>query len=184
MTTNSLPAKPHGHQLRKHKLPTPEEMRRRFDYNPETGKIWQRTGTKYADRQPVRLYSQKGYNIISLRHNGHELKIRAHRAAFAIMEGRWPHLVDHKNNTRADNRWKNLQEISNRENIQKGQKVRKARYITRAKSAKSATGLTWHIGLISNGRPRSTNRRDFCQAIKVLQTWKAERKNETETLEP
>lgn len=57
-----------------------------------------------------------GYTQIQVNHQLYY----AHRLAFLFMLGRWPiGEVDHLNNTPADNSWKNLREVSHRENIKR-----------------------------------------------------------------
>lgn len=43
-------------------------------------------------------------------------KVGLHRLAFFYVNGRWPIQIDHINGNGADNRWKNLREVSGNEN--------------------------------------------------------------------
>ena len=105
-----LTARPHCHQLRKHSLPPIEWLRERYSYDPETGAI---TGPR---GKTVKSKVGNGYLRIAIAYNGRLVKLQQHRLAFALMQNRWPHLVDHINADRGDNRWCNLRESSNSEN--------------------------------------------------------------------
>lgn len=98
------PAVPH----RKRGRPTPEEVRAALCYDPETGLLtW--PGGKTAGR-----LTEDGYIKIGLfwRH------YLGHILAWVIMNGVWPtHKVDHENNVRNDNRWLNLREGTQSQNI-------------------------------------------------------------------
>lgn len=107
-----------------------EEVRRLFDYYPETGVlIWEHRdnvapqwNTRYAGQVAGSLNSL-GYR--SIRINGRPYF--AHRLAYLMMTGAWPtDGMDHKNGHRADNRWCNLrpatpaQNARNRKETQRG----------------------------------------------------------------
>lgn len=63
--------------------------------------------------KPAGGISAAGYVRISI--DG--VRYRAHRLAWFYMTGAWPsEQVDHKNGRRADNRWENLREASQRQN--------------------------------------------------------------------
>jgi len=104
-----LPDKPHCHQMRKHELPSAAEIRKRFSYEPITGII------RGPQRRPLGTKG-KPYARTSMPFKGQRIGLSLHRIAFAIMEGRWPHLIDHINGDKNDNSWRNLREVSSREN--------------------------------------------------------------------
>lgn len=97
------------------------ELKRRFHYNPETG-VFTRLVYRSANAQVGDIagnISPIGYHRINI--EGKEM--RSHRLAFLYMEGYLPeNEVDHRNGDRADNRWRNLREVSiacNRQNSAK-----------------------------------------------------------------
>jgi len=100
-----LTTKPHGHQLRKHSLPPIEWVKSRYSYDPATGEITGPTGKSYA----------QGNLRLNLRYNETRLSVLKRRIAFALMRGRWPHLITNINGDKTDNRWNNLRETSVRE---------------------------------------------------------------------
>jgi len=177
MTKSDLPSKPHGHQLRKHPLPPIEWLKKRFHYEPDTGELFHNPPDMFGNRTPLTTSTAAdGYKSVRITYGSHRLNVLSHRLAFAITHGHWPHLIDHRNGNRSDNRSENLQELSNRANVRKGRKVTKARYITRQKSQTAPCGKIWNITSKRNdGRQRHTSRRDFCQAVKLLQAWKAKK---------
>lgn len=60
------------------------------------------------------LHEATGYVIITYKNN----KIRAHRLAWAFVNGKWPEKqIDHKNNDRSDNRYENLREATIQQNM-------------------------------------------------------------------
>lgn len=102
-----------------------EELKRLYDYNPETGIFIQKTtrGGKIAGSIAGSLHSS-GY--IHIRFEGKPQK--AHRLAFLFMEGYIPEEVDHINRVRNDNRWANLKESSRSENNSNVKRKNKSGY--------------------------------------------------------
>ena len=93
-----------------------EHLRRKFVYDPETGKIFRRLGNEtYFERgrEAFRTDTPKGYLV-----GNFQRKIYlAHRIAWALFYGEWPQgQVDHLNGNRKDNRIRNLRIVSNQEN--------------------------------------------------------------------
>lgn len=92
----------------KHDIPT---LRRAFRYRPETGFIYETRESRHRGRRfrrRVGWLTEQGYRKITHQ----KAKYREHRLAFALMEGRWPENVDHRNCVRDDNRWANLREAT------------------------------------------------------------------------
>lgn len=105
----NIPAEPFGSQFRKHPLPPIEWLRERFSYDPATGDLVR--VDKFGSGKPLRSKTE-GYVFATVRYGGNSVRLLAHRVAFALMVGRWPHLVDHINGDKADNRWLNLRETT------------------------------------------------------------------------
>jgi len=116
---------------------TPEELRELLRYDPETGlltwldrplKFFHDNGGRYTAKSAQKIFKSlcagkpaltapnpAGY----LRGNLFGRSLMSHRAAFCLMEGRWPtHQIDHINGFRDDNRWCNLREATNQQNQQ------------------------------------------------------------------
>lgn len=101
---------------------TAEELRAQFRYDPETGQFWRlvfgRTSRRKISPKPERIPIEKlcksvsgcGYQYIMVNSQRH----RAHRLAWYYMTGEWPssYQIDHINNQRLDNRWKNLRKAT------------------------------------------------------------------------
>jgi len=85
-----------------------------LEYNPETGDLtWLVSRGRVKKGSRVQSINDKGY--YQLRYAGKLL--RAHRVAFYLMEGRWPTAIDHINGDRSDNRWLNLREAAQCDNM-------------------------------------------------------------------
>lgn len=122
-------------------------LREAVTYNPETGELtWLErpehhfpsarirncVNTRLAGKPAFAYRNLHGYLMGCLG----QQKVGAHRAAFALMTGRWPEQIDHINGDTTDNRWVNLREVSVVEN---------ARNAARSKRNKSGcTGVRWN----------------------------------------
>lgn len=104
-----------------------DDLRKRLSYDPTTGVLrWlpveatdrftRRWNTRFAGTIAGSL-AKRGYISITLRIGGRNYAFRAHRIAWAIVTGEWPDgEIDHRNNIRSDNRFKNLRQASHSEN--------------------------------------------------------------------
>ena len=104
----------------------PDYLRKRFDYDPETGiAIWLPRGsdeivlprirdawnTRYAGRQVGAICKELGYLQTSLGNKDTPKKsCRVHRLIWTWMTGEVPGLVDHIDRDKTNNRWKNLRD--------------------------------------------------------------------------
>jgi hypothetical protein len=99
-------------------LPTAEELKSVFHYDPETGEFLNKTDrarTPKAMSGMVAGYISKshGYRMLSWKNNA----LLGHRVAWTMHYGEWPiDEIDHINNIRFDNRIANLRQASKEEN--------------------------------------------------------------------
>ncbi len=98
---------------------TREQCASLLHYDPENGCIaWKvdRRGRWGIKAGMVAGYIDgEGYRRVRIGLKNHA----AHRLAFLLMTGAWPAgVVDHMNGDRTDNRWSNLRDVSNTENLQ------------------------------------------------------------------
>jgi hypothetical protein len=114
-------------------LPDIDELRNFLTYNPGTGEIVWRARPQDHFKASGKITAQTRCKQWNNRHAGTRAfatpnrdgylvghfrakLLYAHRVAFALTNGYWPELVDHKNGDPADNRWKNLRETDKRGN--------------------------------------------------------------------
>ena len=94
-----------------------------LDYDPLTGIFtWKvNTGKKQLAGKQAGTVDPKGYIAIDI----DDEKFRGHRLAWFYVYGVWPNKnIDHENGQRADNRIKNLRDITQRGNVHNQHKVR------------------------------------------------------------
>ena len=124
-------------------LPAPDIVRQMIRYEPDTGRLfwlkrpehlfleapnrslahsaalWNAT---FASKEAFTAINSEGYLTGALM----RIPMRAHRVAWALVTGAWPaEQIDHINGDRADNRWKNLREVSHALN-QRNMKISRA----------------------------------------------------------
>ncbi len=146
-------------------LPSPELLRQLLRYEPETGDMFWRPRTpdmfqssarsadwqckawnaKRADTPALSHINDSGYK----RGNIGGVSVRAHRAAWAIVHGRWPeHEIDHVNGDPLDNRLTNLREATSGENkTNRGAYSKTSPYI-----GVSPNGSRWAAGVRAKGK--------------------------------
>ena len=139
---------PHAAKLRKYELPPIRWFRERgYRYSSRSGVIIGPMGN------PLKDTNGAGYVRASFRFQGRRMAVSVHRLAFALREGRWPHMVDHIDGDRSNNQWRNLREITNGEN----RRPRNGRSVQRPKIRRDR-GVYWSCGFKRNGqRKRKTS---------------------------
>ena len=98
----------HAQKLRKRPEPSIEWLQRNIEYDPVTGQL----STKKRTLRSV-LNKTTGYETVNIKSS----PFLVHRLAFALMNGRWPITIDHINGDRTDNRWTNLRECDQTQNL-------------------------------------------------------------------
>ena len=98
-------------------LPKQAWVKEHFDYNPETCKLTRKKLISVKDRN--KLGSEVGNldpsGYLRTKVLGH--RVTVHAIIWCWMTGEWPtSIIDHKDRDRANNRWDNLREASQREN--------------------------------------------------------------------
>lgn len=96
-------------------LPTGDELRVLFSYDPMTGEFLWKDGHRKGLRADYKLKS--GYRKIGIKKYPYE----AHRLAWVYMTGRWPERIDHVDLDPSNNAFKNLREAlpwQNNANVQ------------------------------------------------------------------
>ncbi len=137
-----------------------ETIRSRLRYDPESGNLfWLESGNKRWDSRRAGTIagcpyehrkSGKAYIVIRI---GKSKSYLAHRIAFFLMTGKWPHLIDHANGNGCDNRWVNISDADRNVNARNamlqsrndtgipGVYLRGGRFRVIAKSEGKAKGL-------------------------------------------
>lgn len=95
----------------------PQDIGEFLDYCPETGLFHWKVdrGSRVAAGDVAGSVTDEGYISVGLRGRNY----MAHRVAWFITTGNQPpHLIDHKNTLRNDNRWVNLREATKAQNGQ------------------------------------------------------------------
>lgn len=157
----------HCQSLRKHPRLPVAWVWKNTRYCPKTGRVWYaardrfgRFGGWVADRS-----GGYGYRVLQPRVGGPARSLRSHHVAFVWMTGDYPsQVVDHVNGDRADNRWSNLRDVSNRQNVCFG------------RSAGLVPGITsrpkgWLVSLWFGPKRRTRVCRCFGQAVKLRAQW-------------
>lgn len=117
---------------------TQEMVRKFIDYDPSTGDCWWKERDKHlftsehwkSDNKvnawnlnfagkKIKSFCKNGYKRICINSKSYYL----HRIIWFYMTGEWPNVIDHINGDPADNRWKNLRNVSQHENT-KNQRLR------------------------------------------------------------
>ena len=123
-----------------------EFLHERLIYDPASGELRWRPApifgeawnTRYAGKVAGGRNSD-GYFSLCLTYRGRELRLLAHRIAFAMAYERWPvNEIDHKNRVRSDNRLANLREATDAQNSQN--------------QKKHATNTSGYVGVTRQGR--------------------------------
>lgn len=105
------------HMRQRRKIPSQERLRELFSYDPDTGIFTRRInrhGGRWMAGTVVGSLTPDGYININVDHTVY----RAHRLAWRYMTGEEPaDGIDHINGIRHDNRWVNLRESTQQQNL-------------------------------------------------------------------
>ena len=99
---------------------SPEQLRERFGYDPKTGVL---TRTKKVGQNcklgPAGSVCQSGHLRVKIEGK----PVYVHRIIWAMMTGKWPDLdINHANGIPNDNRWLNLREATESQNMANSRK--------------------------------------------------------------
>lgn len=96
------------------KLPPQERIKELYHYDPLTGVFTRKVDRHSWKAGDIAGTLSCGYISISIDYKVY----RAHRLAWVYMTGREPqHHIDHINGNKTDNRWSNLREATQAENV-------------------------------------------------------------------
>ena len=127
-------------------LPTPEILKQRYTYDPDTGAIH---SLIFRGKQVFNCTDKDGYKCGGW--GGH--KMAAHRVAWAIYFGEWPRMkIDHINGVRTDNRLCNLRLVSDRDNA-RNRAVRRDSVSGRIGVCWSKTHKRWKAHINIDAKP-------------------------------
>jgi len=127
---------------------TYDEVRKLFDYTPETGKLVRKltTSSRAICGQEVGCRNTSGYLVVRI---GPTLYY-VHRLIWLWMTGDWPaESIDHINRNPADNRWENLRDVSCSDNCHNREVTSGVYWAHRDKvwvASISYQGVKTHIG--------------------------------------
>lgn len=149
-----------------------ERLKELFDYNPETGEFVRQTSISQCRAGEVAgsLDKQTGYLRISV--DGRQYW--AHRLVFLYMTGGMPKkYVDHINRNKTDNRWVNLRDVSQSENLLNGG--------AHKRNTSGVRGVSWSKHLsrwMISARMDGKNRylgssKVFDEAVSIRKAWEA-----------
>jgi hypothetical protein len=144
------------------KLPDAKELRRLFEYDPQTGSLIWKKRYPLTHRNKLHNSRDAGQPVGALDTWGHcqvrvEGKLRAaHRIIFKMMTGKdAKQQIDHINGKPGDNRWSNLREANQMQNTW-NEKVRRNNTSghpgIRPMNTKRATSKKWRVVLRSKGK--------------------------------
>ena len=103
-------SRPYNGHLRRKPLPSITDLRRDFRYDESSGRLFRVT----EDGLREIGYEDKSCGYVKVDIRG--ACLRRSRIAFAIVYGRWPHIIDHINRDTKDDRLENIREVSAYEN--------------------------------------------------------------------
>jgi len=133
-----------------------EEIIRRLDYNPDTGKLtWADRDCPYFDKSKVGLdvgyvSNTRNYdeNTLLLEVGGRRIKIVVARLCWLVYTGNWPsYTVDHIDRNSLNNKWQNLRDIKQSDNNKN-----KSPYRCKIFKGAYRAGSGWRVLVVSGGK--------------------------------
>ena len=137
--------------------PDPRIIRQYFNYNPETGELRWRIGSR---RRPAGelagtpAKTEKGRVIVGFQGKTY----KAHILIWVLQTGEWPsHQIDHINEDPSDNRWGNLRAATKSQNMRNIAKIKSNtsghkgvgfhRPTSKWRATIQVDGVQYHLGL-------------------------------------